>query len=248
MDGHHKLIMYNFIIHGCIDGYSRKLIYLECCCDNLAATVLKIFKEGVSRSGLPHRVRGDHGGENVEVANFLADCYGEEGRYIFGTSTHNQRIERMWRDVGEKVVSPLKDLFITMEESDILDINNALDVFCLQYVYLPRIQEKLDFLTEAWNNHRVRTMDSTPNQAWEDDMQSQQLHVYTTSSVNINRSEDSAITYISRSSYLQSIPRNSLRVWIQESIALIPNPLVEDGRNGVQHFLNLRAHLSISAI
>jgi hypothetical protein len=31
MDGHHKLIHYGFVIHGAIDGYSRRIIWLKVC-------------------------------------------------------------------------------------------------------------------------------------------------------------------------------------------------------------------------
>eukprot|EP00794_Sanderia_malayensis_P012485 gene12485-13768_t len=43
IDGHHKLIRWRFIIHGCIDGYSRKIVFLECNTNNKASTVLQAF-------------------------------------------------------------------------------------------------------------------------------------------------------------------------------------------------------------
>jgi hypothetical protein len=30
MDGHHKLIRYGLVTHGCIDGHTRVVIYLGC--------------------------------------------------------------------------------------------------------------------------------------------------------------------------------------------------------------------------
>eukprot|EP00794_Sanderia_malayensis_P002134 gene2134-2422_t len=38
LDGHHKLIRWKFVIHGCIDGFSRKIMYLSCNTDNKANT------------------------------------------------------------------------------------------------------------------------------------------------------------------------------------------------------------------
>ena len=40
MDGNHKLLNWRFVIHGCTDGYSRAIVYLNCATNNLASTVL----------------------------------------------------------------------------------------------------------------------------------------------------------------------------------------------------------------
>ena len=69
-DSNHKLISLRFIIHGCIDGYSTAIVYLKCCTDNKADTVLKYFENGVQAFGLPLRVQGDQGMENVDVARY----------------------------------------------------------------------------------------------------------------------------------------------------------------------------------
>lgn len=39
--------------------------------NNSAATVLQVFLEAVERWGTPSRVRGDRGGENVEVSVWM---------------------------------------------------------------------------------------------------------------------------------------------------------------------------------
>ena len=69
MDTNHKLIAWRFVIHGCIDGNSRTVSHLNCATNlnNLAVTALQYFQEGVRKYGLPSRVRGDCGVENVDV-------------------------------------------------------------------------------------------------------------------------------------------------------------------------------------
>jgi hypothetical protein len=53
--------------------------------NNRADTVLDLFLDGVRLYGLPSRVRGDHGVENIQVAAFMEHHRGS-GRqsYIFG--------------------------------------------------------------------------------------------------------------------------------------------------------------------
>ena len=53
--------------------------------NNRADTVLDLFLNGVHLYGLPSRVRGDHGVENVQVAAFMEHHRGSGHQsYIFG--------------------------------------------------------------------------------------------------------------------------------------------------------------------
>ena len=71
LDGNHKIIRWGFVIHGCVDGYSRRVMFLRASTNNKATTVFSLFMEAVEKFGLPRRVRGDQGVENVDVVWFM---------------------------------------------------------------------------------------------------------------------------------------------------------------------------------
>jgi len=59
IDGLHCLIRWKIIIHGGIDGFSRRIIYLRASSNNRADTVLNLFQGTVMECGWPSRVRSD---------------------------------------------------------------------------------------------------------------------------------------------------------------------------------------------
>ena len=76
---------------------------------------------------------------------------------ITGSSTHNQRIERLWHDVQRCVCEQCYRLFYHLESSDLLDPTNEIHVYCLHYVYLPRINDEyLCFSTDV-NYNQIRS-------------------------------------------------------------------------------------------
>lgn len=158
-----------------MDGYSRLPVYLHCSSNNRADTVLRLFQEAVTTYGLLSRIRIDKGGENVDVAMYLLmHPLRGPGRstVIAGKSVHNQRIERMWRDVYEGVLSFYHGLFHHLESVHLLDPSNALYLFCLHFVYIPRINRHLTSWREAWIKHPMRTEHNlTPEQLWTSGLQ-----------------------------------------------------------------------------
>lgn len=160
IDGNHKLIRWRFVVHGGIDGFSRAVVYLHASDNNWSQTVLKCFKEAVEEWGLPSRVRADMGGENGLVKEFMMTHPSRgpnRGSFISGRSVHNCRIERLWRDVYEGVLSSFYALFFHMEDIGILQPDNELHLFCLHYVFLPRVNSLLNDFKDMWNNHSIRT-------------------------------------------------------------------------------------------
>jgi len=81
------LIRWGIVIHGFIDGYSRFITGLQASSNNSANTVLQLFLSATSVYGVPSRLRGDHGTENILVAAFMEERRGlRRGSYIWGRS------------------------------------------------------------------------------------------------------------------------------------------------------------------
>jgi len=170
VDGNHKLIRWGFVVHAGIDGFSRKIMYIKCSNNNKATTVVSLFIEAVSEFGIPSRVRADQGGENVDIARFMLNHplrgLGRKS-FISGKSCHNQRIERLWRDVFTACLSTYYTVFWYMEDTDILDLSNDLHMQILQFVFIPRINAHLELFRNGWDKHSLSSArNRPPNQLW----------------------------------------------------------------------------------
>jgi len=111
-DGNHKLKPFKLVVLGFMDGFSRNVTGLRCSNSNSAATVLQLFTESIAKYGYPRQIRCDHGGENYDMARLMFALHDYDlNAVITGSSNHNQRIERFWRDVFEKEIEYYRDMF-----------------------------------------------------------------------------------------------------------------------------------------
>ncbi|XP_036417029.1 uncharacterized protein LOC118800955 [Colossoma macropomum] len=167
IDGNHKLIRWRIVVHGGIDGFSRLIVYLNAATNNRASTVMGSFLEAVNTYGVPSCVRSDKGGENVQVAHFMVSSRGlNRNSHITGRSTHDQRIERLWRDVFGGVLDLFYTIFCNLEREGLLSPDEEIHIYALHWTFLPHIQRHLQF-KDGWNHHRLRTEENqSPLQLW----------------------------------------------------------------------------------
>ena len=138
-------------------------------------TVFSAFKGAINDYGVPSRVRSDKGGENILVCQYMVAVRGlNRGSHIAGSSLHNQRIERIWRDVYRCVCSTYHEIFYSLEAVGVLDPDCEMDLFILHCLYLPLINHSLKEFFNAWNSHPLRTEHNwSPKRIWLNSMISQ---------------------------------------------------------------------------
>ncbi|XP_028412582.1 uncharacterized protein LOC114535477 [Dendronephthya gigantea] len=164
MDGYDKLKPYGFPIHGGIDGFSRKILWLEVSRSNndprVAATYyLNQVKEV---EGCPLQLVTDCGTENGIAASMQCFFRSRDNDELAGERSHrycsspsNQRIEAWWSFLRKHRSSWWINLFKDMIDYDLLDLENGFHIECLWFCFSKVLQNDLDKVKEQWNTHQV---------------------------------------------------------------------------------------------
>lgn len=149
---------WQIVVHAGIDGFSRLITFMKASTNNRADTVYHHFREATRQYGIPSRIRCDNGGENTKVCQFMEEYHGSNrGSAIRGKSVHNQRIERNWLDMWNGCINVFYNLFMSLEEDNLLNPNSDEQIYALHFVYIPRIQKALIDYIDQWNHHKMRT-------------------------------------------------------------------------------------------
>lgn len=163
--GYDKLKPYGFPIHGAIDGYSRKILWLEVVRSNNKPEVpARFYLDCVKNiEGCPLVVRSDCGTENGVLAAMQCyfrkdgnDVFAGHNAHKYGTSSANQRIEGWWSYFRRARTGWWMDFFKDMVASGQLEIGNTLQMECLWFCFSPVLSCELEAVKMQWNTHRIR--------------------------------------------------------------------------------------------
>lgn len=166
VDQYDKLARYGFYIHGAIDGYSRKLLWLKLGNTNRkSSTVAGFFLEyALEITGLPQLIRVDGGTENtlmLKIQKILRENGTDRNAmrpYFVGRSVHNQRIESFWAYLRSHFTSFWMFFFQGMMDFHLFDPNNSLHCNVLQFCFTELLRNEVNAIFFDWNNHRIRKM------------------------------------------------------------------------------------------
>lgn len=158
LDGYDKLKPWGFAIHGCIDGFSRRILWLKVArSNNLPENPGRYYVETIAElGGVPVELVTDLGTENGLVASM--QCYLRENndahRYV--PSPRNQRIEGWWSFFCKNRTSWWRSYFQDLETQGIIDTTSEIHKECLWYCFSCVLQKECDHVREHWNTHRIR--------------------------------------------------------------------------------------------
>lgn len=160
---------------------------------------------------------------------------------IVGSSVHNVRIERLWRDTFRCVLSVFYQLFQFLESEGKLYPLSEFDLFYLHYVYIPRITKALDSFTGGWNNHAMTTEScATPIQMFTSGLIAHgSMECYNfEGDVNFSSSSRADVDQVEVPSTLS--PLTSLQ---EMELASLVNPLQESSNYGIELFEQVKVYV-----
>lgn len=106
--------------------------------------------------GIPSRVRGDRGGENKDVSILMILLRGvNRASFMWGSSTFNTRIERLWVEVGSQFARSWRAFFLRLERLHHLDRKNPHHLWLLHRLFLDSINDDCRAFQEDWNTHPI---------------------------------------------------------------------------------------------
>lgn len=148
IDGYDKLKPYGIAISGCIDGFSRYIVWLKASYTNYNPRVISgNFLTSLEELGSgPRTVRTDMGTENLHIEyiqKFLQSRNVEDQvglpPFIYGTSQHNQRIESWWSILRKEHAQFWMNLFESLKDEDKFN-GTFVDKSLIQFCFLNLIQ------------------------------------------------------------------------------------------------------------
>ena len=162
IDGHDKLKPFGFSIHGGIDGFSRKLIWLTVSTTNkMPEVIAKNYLDAViEHGGIPTKVKADNGTEHsiIEPIHLYfrsLDGTDEDDDFSIISSPQNQRIESYWSILGRDRIGWWRRFFQDLVDTDLLITSDPVVLDCIRFCFMSLIRQDLNSIASEWNTHLI---------------------------------------------------------------------------------------------
>ena len=163
IDGNDKLKRFSFTIYGCIDGVSRKLIWLlVSTTNNDLLVVANFYLKAITNLGTaPNTLRMDLGTENVSCEE-LQVFFTNSNSFLYPASTRNQQIESFWSRLKKFNLSWWIDFFTDLIKCRIYNPGSEFHREALTFSFMLIIQVQLNDFVRIWNLQKIRKPSTSP--------------------------------------------------------------------------------------
>ena len=164
-DGYDKLKPFGLPIHGAIDGFSRKVIWLRVTKTNNHPSVIGSFFVDVLKQErkVPDILRTDCRTENGLIAGIQCFLHQNHKAHAYSRSVTNQRIENWWSHMRRGYTGWIINFFKELVYEGSFIPGNNFHMECCWFVFSQFLQKELDSVVEQWNRHRIRSQNHLVN-------------------------------------------------------------------------------------
>lgn len=164
IDGNDKLKRFGFALHGAVDGFSRKILWLEVSTTNndpivISHYYLKLIKQ---IRFAPKILRTDRGTENIYCKDLQRFFTGRNDSFLYAASTHNQRIESFWSRLKRFKLTWWIDFFMQMMKLQLYNPGKVVHKELLVFCFMSVIEKELQDFKRNWNARFVRQSSAGP--------------------------------------------------------------------------------------
>ena len=171
IDGYDKLKPYGFSLHGAIDGFSRRIMWLHTLRSNKnPKEVCCLYLNTIRSTGVPRKVVGDKGNKNVNIAasqRFFRrnenDSSAGYNSFRYGKSISNQRIEALWSQLRRSCTNWWINFFKDLITLGKYDNTSVVDVECALFSFYGILKSDVNKFVLNWNNHNIRRQLNSSN-------------------------------------------------------------------------------------
>ena len=191
VDGYDKLKPFGFAIHGAIDGFSRRILWLKVgVTNNNPSVIADYYLRCIEQlKCTPRILRCDLRTENsmLKILQPLFryhcdDKFAGMNSIILGKSTSNQRIEAWWSILRKQNTDWWMSYFRGLRSEGIYHDGNPLHVESLRFCFIKIIQSELDQVMKEWNTHVISSKRNAEGPSGKPDIMFFNPEVYNTSS------------------------------------------------------------------